>query len=147
MDPKKQPGLQFAQIFLREAHFAHREDALALPPGTPLGELPITIQVQVMGQQGEASAAVAVRVATPQQPDLLYSFSIEIAALITAIQGEENIDPFEYVRTIGPTALFPFVREAVASITMRGRFGPVYLKPFNFTAATLEPVASTAPSQ
>jgi preprotein translocase subunit SecB len=28
--------------------------------------------------------------------------------------------------------LYPFLREAVANLTGRGRFGPVWLNPFNF---------------
>ena len=30
--------------------------------------------------------------------------------------------------------LYPFVREAFANLTLRGRFGPVWLNPFNVRA-------------
>jgi preprotein translocase subunit SecB len=49
--------------------------------------------------------------------------------------GQENMALKEFFTTGSAHAvLFPFVREAVANITMRGRFGPVWLNPVNFGA-------------
>lgn len=142
MDETKQPGLQINQILLTEAHFAHRKDWMALDPKTDIGEVPINIQVKIAGKTGEKTAAVSIRAMTPDGSDSLYSFSVEITAIVSAIPGQENLDPAEYARNMGPAAFFPFLREAVANLTLRGRFGPLWLKPFNFTAAPLQPVVA-----
>jgi preprotein translocase subunit SecB len=134
MDATKQPGLQIAHIILLRAHFAHRDDAFALPPNTPIQDLPLRIEAKVGGKTGEPAAVVSLRVFTEKNPELLYSFDVEIAALVTRVPGEENLDPFEYVNNMGPAAFFPFLREALANLTMRGRFGPIWLKPMNFVA-------------
>src|SRR6266508_464242 len=129
MDTTKQPGLQIAQVILLVAQFAHREYAFALPPNTPIPDLPIQVEVKVGGKAGEPAAVLRLRVFTEKSPESLYSFDVEIAALVTRVPGEENLDPFAYVSGMGSAAFFPFLREAVANLTMRGRFGPIWLKP------------------
>lgn len=133
MDETKQPGLQFSQIILLEAKFAHRADVFALPPNTAVESLPIAIEAKIGGKTGEPNAVIRVRAFTPEDaPDLLYRFDVEIAALVTRVEGEENLDPYEFVQNMGPAALYPFLREAVANLTLKGRFGPLWLRPFNF---------------
>ncbi len=136
MDTTKQPGLQIAQILLLGAKFAHREDALALPTTTPIANLPIQFEAKIGGKSGEQSAAVRLRMWTPpERTDVLYALDIEVAAIISATPGQENMDPFEYAKDVGPVMLFPFLREAVANITMKGRFGPLWIHPLNLVAA------------
>ena len=134
MDQTKQPGIQVDQVVLVEARFAHGRNALVLPPTTRIAELNFNVEFKVGGKPGEKSAIVGVRASTPEDPDALYSVSVEVAMIVTAIPGQENLDPFEYAQQMGPAALFPFVREAVASLTMKGRFGALWLKPYNLVA-------------
>lgn len=137
MDTSKQPGLQINQVILLEARFAHRKDALTLLPSTPVGELPIQIETKIAGKPGDKVAMIGLRGFTPENAESLYSLSVEIAAIIGAIPGEENLDPYEYAKEMGPAAFFPFLREAIASITMKGRFGPMWLKPVNLVALSV----------
>lgn len=143
MDPQRQPGIQFAQIFLSHAQFTHRDDALTLPTNSLSSELPVGLQIRIIGKPGGEDIALAVRAFTPDDPTLLYKFSVEITAIVSTIAGAENLDPMEYARNMGASALFPFLREAVSNLTLRGRFGPVFLRPFNFQAAELIPVSDS----
>jgi preprotein translocase subunit SecB len=59
----------------------------------------------------------------------LYDFTIEYAAVIDRIAREKFTE--NELAEIVATMTFPFLREAVANITSRGRFGPVWLNPFN----------------
>jgi len=144
MDTSKQPGLQIAQVLLLTAHFSHREDALALVANTAIENLTVQIEAKVAGKSGDPVAVVRLRVFTEKNPEHLYNFDVEIAAVITHVPGEENLDPFEYARSMGPAAFFPFLREAVANITMKGRFGAVWLKPVNFLAIPQQTAAEVA---
>jgi preprotein translocase subunit SecB len=144
MDESKQPGLQIDQVFLLQAQFAHRQDVLALPPNTSIGDLPITVETKALGKPGDRSIAISLRAFTPEGQTPLYRIDIEVAAIISAIPGQENLDPFEYAMKMGSAAFFPFLREAVATITLKGRFGPVWLKPINFAALA---AAQPAPPQ
>lgn len=135
MDESKQPGLRIAQIFLQSAQFRHRDDALALPADTRPGETSLQVQIRVMGFKEKNAAAVSLRAATdPEDKDTLYQFSVEMMALVEEMPGQENMPAERYVAQMGSTLLFPFLRESVANLTMRGRFGPIWLKPFNLQA-------------
>jgi len=134
MDESKQPGIQIDQIFLHEAHFTHGANALALPPTHRIENLAVQLQTKFAGKPGGRGALVGVRVHT-SDPNAVYQIAVEILMAVSAVPGEENLDPLEYVQKFGPATLFPFLREAVATITQKGRFGALWLKPFNFVAA------------
>ena len=134
MDQSKQPGVQVDQVILLEAQFSHGKDALSLPTTTPIKNLSFQIETKFGGKVGERSAILRVRAFTVDEPEGLYKVSAEVAMLVSAIPGEENLDPFEYIQQMGPAALYPFVREAIASLTMKARFGALWLRPYNFVA-------------
>ena len=54
-------------------------------------------------------------------------------AVLVSRDAQPNMDPVEYVKSAAGPMLYPFVRETLANITSRGRFGSIWLKPFNFT--------------
>ena len=132
MDPTQQPGLQFAQIFLLQAHFAHREDVMSLPPNFQVGELNIVVQTKVGANPEDTEGIVSITVSTRPEDNPAYIFVVEMVAIIQRDQNP-NLPPSEYIRTNGTAVLFPFVREVVANLTWRGRFGPIWLKPLNLT--------------
>ncbi len=144
MDTSKQPGLQIAQVLLLSAQFSHREDALAIVANTVIENLTVPDRSQGCRKTRRPNCRVALRASTEKDQDQLYKFDIEIAAVVTRVPGEENLDPFEYAAGMGPAAFFPFLREAVANITMKGRFGAVWLKPMNFTAVLQQPSPDSA---
>lgn len=77
-----------------------------------------------------------------------YEFEVIVAATISVEDGAENMSIEEYVRGgAGRALLYPFAREAVANLTGRGRFGHLWLHPFNFVAAgvAVEPADDAAP--
>ncbi|MGQ0640131.1 MAG: protein-export chaperone SecB [Gemmatimonadaceae bacterium] len=118
------------------ARFDQRADALSLPPTTDVGDLPISLSGEWGVEEDGRTGIIRLRASTPENANLLYIFDIEVGMLVSVIPGQENLSVEEYARDIGPATLFPFLREAVAGITMRGRFGPIWLRPMNFIAAT-----------
>jgi preprotein translocase subunit SecB len=121
---------------LLSVKFSHRDDAFALPENTPLPEVPIQIEGKVSGGPGEKAVVFRLRAFTPpERIDLFYNLDVEIAAIISSIPGQENLDPFEYAKESGTIAFFPFLREAVANLTLKGRFGAIWLRPTNLLMA------------
>lgn len=138
MDPKREPGIKIDQIFLVESHFSHRPDFLAHPPSTEI-QLGIKVEMRTFGDAESRIAGVTVKVMTdPHDEAALYQFAVEIGALVSAVKGEANLPPHEYVTQAGASFLYPFLREYVANLTARGRFGAIYLKPFNVRRALNE---------
>jgi len=135
---KATPGLQIDQIFLVKAEFGHREDFLSLPPNSPIGEINLNVQAKLRLKSDRSAAALLIGVRTNPPDNSLYSLDVEMMALIRAVEPEPAIPPLEYAATAGVSALYPFLREVVANLTMRGRFGPIWLKPVNVRKMTAD---------
>ncbi len=133
MDETKQPGLQFGQILLWAAHFEHRKDALAIPPTTRV-EVNIKVEMKAMAAADESQGVIILKVSTDEADDSLYRLSFEMVGLVAPEPGGANMTIREYLAGHAAYTIYPFLREAVANVTARGRFGPLWLKPFNFKA-------------
>ena len=140
MDETKQPGLRVDQVFLRAVLFQHREDALSLPPNTSVGEMAVTVTMQTGITEAGTAGFVGIRVDSDNTSNPLYRFSLDMVTLVSEEESSKNFPVEDFLRKNGPALLYPFVREALASITARGRFGPIYLKPFNMRVLAQEEV-------
>jgi preprotein translocase subunit SecB len=132
MDESQQPKIRIAQIFLERASFAHREDFLAFPPGTPLSsEVQISLEVGLSEDHSKGRIRLGAR--SKPNSDELYVFDVLMTALIER-EGEGNLPLERYLSTNATALVFPFLRETLANLTSRGRFGPVWIKPINLVA-------------
>jgi hypothetical protein len=135
MGETKPPALTFSQIFLVAAEFRHREDYLMTPPETRAA-MGATVQARTLVFNKGDAVGVSLRTFTdPADTDALYQYSIEIMAIIEKPASEERLPPLDEITALGATAVFPFLREALANLTMRGRFGPLWIHPFDIRAA------------
>jgi preprotein translocase subunit SecB len=144
VDPNQQPGILIAQVYLERAQFSHREDALNLPPTTSWQP---TFEVRFQGgvAPGEKTGFVRITVQTKAAERPLYNIDLTMIVLLAVDEKRPNLALRDYVRGTAPAMLYPFVREAVAGLTWRGRFGPVWLSPFNVAAVMSQgPGAETA---
>lgn len=133
MDKAKQPGLEIEQIFLSVAHFEHRKDALSLPANTQV-QLDVEIMVTRGVSQDESRGMLTVEVATREDADPIYRLRVAMVGLVRVDAAAPNMGIGEFLSNSGPAFIFPFLREAVANLTSRGRFGPVWLRPINLNA-------------
>src|SRR5688572_27537920 len=120
MDETKQPGLKIHHVFLVKVHFEHREDFLALPPSE---QVQVEVKVQSGGQvDAEGTAGLfAMMVRSNDDLNPIYRFRVEMACLVGTEEGAPNLPVREYLEKMAPTMMMPFLREAVANITSRGR--------------------------
>ena len=132
MDPTNEPGIAVGQVFVETLVFSHREDFLALPPETQpaIGDVSVGMMV---GENREGNAGVVrIQVKTDLARKPIYNIELVMIALVTRVEGAENMTIPEFLRSgASVSLLYPFLREAFANITLRGRFGPVYLGPIN----------------
>ena len=143
MDEQRPPGIEIGQIFLRSVQFEHREDALAVPPHTRDTQQRVGVQIQYGEQNDPKAIALAIRIfSDPESKEALYRYSIEMVALVSSVDQHENMPLREYALKAGVATLFPFLREMLANLTMRGRFGPIWLSPFNVQSAVDEMMAT-----
>jgi preprotein translocase subunit SecB len=131
-DPNRDPGLGIVEIILLSATFTHRPDALSLPRSTQLASMDLEFSAQVQAQGSTGPAVLVVGVTSKKDdPAALYQFDLKMAVVVAPDPAAPNLPPAEFLAQSGLQTVFPFVREAIANLTMRGRFGPVWLKPVN----------------
>ncbi len=148
MTETKSPGVNIGQIFAGEVRFAHRSDALALPPTTRHEVTDVQVTFEIREAEDKKSALLKARISTnPSDSNALYQFAIEVIAIANAVEGQESLAPAEFLKIAGIATLYPFLRELVANITMRGRFGPVWLNPINPRGLLDEGKTITSPAK
>jgi len=138
MDESKAPGIRIEQIVMVRAAFEHRADFLALPIPQPLN-LEVTIQVNSQVDEAGSKGIIVMTAATGDEGDQLYSFRVEMAALVSADPVEPNMPVAEFLKKNAPAMLMPFLRQSVADLTGKGRFGPLYINPLNLALADTKP--------
>lgn len=127
------------QIYLVTAMFAHRGNQLLRPPATPLTPQKLGVSIELDQLNDGAAAQVRVMVSTdPADGDehALYDYAVEMAGIVEGVNKTRFPDPM--LVEVVATMVFPFIREAVANITTRGRFGTVWLNPFDVHSALQE---------
>lgn len=146
-------NLTISQIVLERSEFKHRDDYLRLDPTvTKLEPSSVGMSVQVQRAADNPSKAALVRVAAKSGDEALYHFAVTYVVFYGLEFAEGEVAPADLEQRLmvtGATMLFPYLREAVANLTSRGRFGPSWLAPTNFnnlvpTPAPVEALASTS---
>lgn len=131
-DVSKNAGIVVGQVFAASANFAHRADAMSLAPGTPVDVGEVTVQLEVAVSSDNKAAILKLGARTRSEaPAPLYQIAAEMVALTTVPEGQDALPSAEFMQRFAVSLLYPFLRELVANLTMRGRFGPVWLQPID----------------
>lgn len=130
-------GLAFAEVFIEAAAFGHRLDYLRHEKKTARLDtgLEIGAVAHILNQR---QGVFRFRVASAPLPDgslPLYAFDLSMAALVVVPEDETtpprmSLDQFMF-SPVAVSAMLPIVRSALGDLTMRGRFGPLWLNPLN----------------
>jgi preprotein translocase subunit SecB len=142
--PERQPGISIAQIFLERVSFEHRGDALNLPSNTPprVGDVSVKAEFGI-GGDNQLIGLTRITVSTRPDQDPVYNVVVAMVAVFTREPTDEAMPLRAFLENNSVTLMYPFVREAFANVTQRGRFGAVFLNPFNTRAGWRdEPIPS-----
>lgn len=126
-------------MVVERAVFRHREDYLTIPAKTGAGSLPFGLSVELALSDDRRKGVIRLTLSTDESQKPLYVLDISVVAIIQTIQGQENMTIEQFATVNGMALLMPFLRELVANLTSRGRFGPVWLNPVNVVAAGIQP--------
>lgn len=146
MSDSTTPAFKLAQMFLLNAAFAYRVNPFSLPPNAPIKPQRINVSMGLETSTDNTASVVRVIVeADRDDEDALYLFGVEIGAVVHEVDREKF--PDSALMEAVATMIFPFVRETVANLTMRGRFGVVWLNPFDVRAALRDGLKSQGTPQ
>ena len=134
MTQSAEPRIKIGQVFVSSVAFAHREDVLQLSPKTEIGNLPLSVSVEVGVEKDGGKGFVVLRLATKDDERPLYLFRVEMIGLVARDKEEtdDGINVHDYLIKSGAFMMYPFMREFVANLTARGRFGAIWIRPLNF---------------
>jgi preprotein translocase subunit SecB len=137
-------AFNLAQIYLVSAMFSHRANPLERPANTPIPPQRIGVGLSYTALNDGSAGQATVKVTTdPTDESALYDFAIEIAAIAERKPEGPSFSDADLAQILA-TMVYPFVREIVASLTSRGRFGPIWLNPLNISVAMRDAVARLA---
>lgn len=124
------PGIRVEQVILEEVVFSHRADFMQLPADTKadIGTATMKVGVGVTDPPDRALLHFDLESSPDNRP--VYNVRLRLTAFFSATPQTRDFLR-KFATTAGPGLIVPFVREALASITSRGRFGPVWLKAIN----------------
>lgn len=143
--PKVPATFTIAQIVLESAQLAHRSDYLSLAPNTPVEAGEVAMQVQVQVEENATTAVVRVTLSNHEAEGALYRFEVIVTGILLLGQPFNKADT-KALAVSGGGIVFPFVRETVANLTGRGRFGQLWVQPVSIAHAIAQQ-ESTLPTE
>jgi preprotein translocase subunit SecB len=133
-DTEAQPNFVIQRIYIKDISFE--------APNTPqvfLDEWKPQMEVEIQNrslQIGTDTHEVVLRIAVTTKINDKVAFLIEVQqAGIFSVHGATNEQLGPIIGSYCPSILFPYAREAIASLSMNGGFPPIHLAPVNFDAA------------
>lgn len=147
MDEAKNPGIKIAQIFVGRTTFEHDPILINDPVGTQAGAHLIQVMISGAVSEDHTAGICTVMARTTAENKGCYRFLVEVVGVFETDPDAKNMEIDEYIKHYAPATLSPFLREAVANITGRGRFGSVWLSPLNFAVAEIPDELQVIPSQ
>jgi hypothetical protein len=129
--------IKIDQVILEKVSFGHTGEYLSAPPtSAAVGQTAFRGTLEVFDEP--VAVAVGLQATTVPRDSTAspgYEFDIRYRVLLLLSDGvAPNETERRELMTHGIAYLVPFVREAVASLSGRGRFGPVWLQPINVAA-------------
>jgi len=139
-DQKAAPKFAVQRIYLKDLSFE-----------TPMG--PAVFQKQVKPEinqdislsttklgEGNYEVELTLTVTVKDGEDTIYLIEVHQAGIFS-VEGVEGPQLAQLLNTICPATLFPYVREAVDSVVIKGSFPALMIPPVNFEALFAQAVA------
>ena len=134
--PQEQKNLTIEHIYLKDCSFES-----PLSPGVFLAQMSppeaaVGIQTQINGLEGRPEArevVLSVTVEAKSDERSIFVCEVHMAGLVSLSPDTEEV----HNRLTGiyvPEVLFPYVRQTIADMVMRGGFMPILLQPIDFHA-------------
>ena len=153
-DAQQEAGPQFAlqRIYLKDASFESPRSPLVFQSQwQPQINFDIKTKSEKV-QDGVYEVVLVLTVEAQLEEQRAFVVEIQQAGVFTAKDfGEEQLE--QLLATVCPNILFPYAREAVDNLVVKGSFPALMLSPINFDAlyaqqkqAQAEQAASTAPA-
>jgi len=132
MDKNKQPGISFDDVILKELAFSRKEGYSDKPA------LNMELGSSVSFSQNEDRLVYEMSCEIKDEKEF-FNIRCVMIGFFSVIEGKENMSLKEYSNLSAPAAIFPYIREAIASTTTKAGIPPVVIPPTNLNLLKREP--------
>lgn len=139
-----QGQITLERLYLKDASFENpRSPAVFAESWRPEFHLDVNTRTTVLAEERfEVVLSVTLRART-EADKTAYIAEVQQAGVFR-VMGVDNATRHRVLGTLCPGTLFPYVRECVDSLVVRGGFPPVHLAPVNFDALYAEAMRKQA---
>jgi len=127
MDKSRQPGISFDDIILKELVFSRKEGFSDQP------KLDVQLESNVSFSPNEDRLSYEMSCDIKDEKEF-FNIRCTMIGFFSAIKGIENMSLKEYSNLNAPAAIFPYIRETIASTTTMAGIPPVVIPPTNLAA-------------
>jgi len=124
MDKNKDPGISFDDIILKELIFSRKEGFSEKPVLTMKLETNISISPDEDMLTYEMTCGI-------KDEKEFFDIKCTMIGFFSVIKGKENMGLREYSDLSAPATVFPYIRETIASTTIRAGIPPIVIPPTN----------------
>jgi preprotein translocase subunit SecB len=145
----EQPQQQFAmqRIYTKDISFeSPATPAVFKKQWQPKVNVDLNTKSDKIDEQGNFEVVLTITITAKVDEDTAFLVEVQQAGifLISGFEGEELR---RILGTAAPNILFPYARESIDSLCVKGGFPPVMLAPVNFDALYQQALAQQAQSQ
>ncbi|MFT5083723.1 MAG: preprotein translocase subunit SecB [Lentisphaeria bacterium] len=128
----KAPTAQFAlqKIYVKDISFETPMDISARSQAQPAVQQDLNTQINKVGEQ-HFEVVLKLTITVKQEENVAFLAEVHQAGLFL-VTGLEGPKLQQTLSTVAPSILFPYAREAIDSLAIRGGFPPLMLPPLNF---------------
>jgi len=132
MDKNKEPGILFDDIILKELVFSRKEGFSDRP------DLDVQLESNVSFSPDEDRLIYEMSCGIKDESDF-FNIRCTMIGFFSVIEGKENMSLKEYSNLNAPAAIFPYIRETIASTTTRAGIPPILIPPINLNLLKRNP--------
>ena len=136
MDTNKQPGISIENVFLKELHFI-RKNAI---PQKPELTMSFEYDISISPAKDKLNYELTCKI---QDEKELFNVQCTMIGLFSVIAGNENMDLADFSRLNAPALIFPYIRETIASTSIKAGIPPVIIPPINLNAVKIDKIEKT----
>jgi preprotein translocase subunit SecB len=123
MDEKKQPGISFNTVFLKELTFKRTPDLNS-------SQISINFKSHISFSEDKMQLVYEL-VCEVEDKKKVFSLSCSMVGVFACINGAENMELSDFSKTNAPALILPYIRELVTTTTIRAGLNPVVFPPIN----------------
>jgi len=132
MDKTKQPGISFDDVILKELTFNRKEGY----SDKPVLDMHLGSSASFSTNKDKLNYEMSCEV--KDENEFFYIKCVMIG-FFSVIEGKENMSLKEYSNINAPAAIFPYIREIIASTTTRAGIPPIVIPPTNLNLLKRNP--------